>query len=88
MPNINPLSVIAIAAPLFDSCAKSAVSGIMICGVTVRAAMIKLRPSKTAKLLVTANPIERVAVIEMSNKTRDLRRTRSPRGEMSRIPIA
>jgi hypothetical protein len=60
----------------------------MICGVTVKTAIMKLRAWNVARSLVIARPIDSVAASRIRRRTSDRRRTRSPSGEMKRMPTA
>lgn len=60
----------------------------MICGVTETTPMRNDSVSKTTRFRVRASPIVREAEMTARKMTSCLRRTRSPNGEMSKMPVA
>lgn len=88
IPKSKPEKTIAMADALRLSGARSATSGMRICGVTDTAPTMKDRASKASTLWVTAKPIENTSEKIMVRRMSDLRRTKSPRGVMNKSPPA
>lgn len=88
IPKSKPEKTMAMADALRLSGARSATSGMRICGVTDTAPTMKDRASKASTLWVTAKPIENTSEKIMVRRMSDLRRTKSPRGVMNKSPPA
>lgn len=101
-PNIRPDKVIDIALARRSAGARSAVQGMQICGVTfsesarmrtyvwgrrtVRRPTMKLSASSISTFRDRARPMLSVVVRNMRRRTSCRRLTRSPSGEMRRMP--
>ncbi len=72
----------------FSGGASSAARGMRICGVTEKVPIKNERTSKTMRLLVSARPMERLAVRKVRMRTSGRLLTRSPNGEMKSRPTA
>ena len=88
MPKRRPARTMDMAEARLWGGARSAARGMRICGVTVKTPTRKEREMKAVKELVTARPMVKAVETKTKRRSRGRRRTRSPRGESRRRPVA